>query len=213
MGSSGDTIFISVCLWGKLGHSAFSPPSGDSRGGAGRPPGPNAPPSAVPGPRTEDRAVRAMPPGYSLDITRYNRKSPTFYIAANASRRSWGGGPLCRHERDPCFTPRSRLPVPGSRRNDDGLWRQARTAAGQADSSALAVDSPGPLGRGGPRHPPHLSRVSALADAWGRALGLYEPDGSRGDLEEREDGGGGAWGRHLGLQGRGYTPLTRSQGP
>ena len=61
--------------------------------------------------------------------------------------------------------------------------------------------------------PPHLSRVSALADAWGRALGLYEPDGSRGDLEEREDGGGGAWGRHLGLQGRGYTPLTRSQGP
>jgi hypothetical protein len=27
-------------------------------------------------------------------------------------------------------------------------------AAGQADSSALAVDSPGPVGRGGPRNPP-----------------------------------------------------------
>jgi len=29
-----------------------------------------------------------------------------------------------------------------------------RRAAGQADSSALAVDSPGPLGRGSPRHAP-----------------------------------------------------------
>jgi hypothetical protein len=41
--------------------------------------------------------------------TRYNRKRSTSYIAANASRRSWGGRALCGHERDPC-------PSPGSRR-------------------------------------------------------------------------------------------------
>jgi len=59
---------------------------------ARRPPSPNAPPSAGHGPPTEDRAARAMPPRYSLDVTRYNGKSPTFYIAANASRRCRGGG-------------------------------------------------------------------------------------------------------------------------
>jgi len=64
----------------------------------------------------------------------------------------------------------------------------------QADSSALAVDSPGPLGRGGPRHPPHLSRVSALADIGGQAgAGRNRgPDGRRGDLEEKGGVGGPA---------------------
>ena len=58
--------------------------------------------------------MRAMPLRYSLDITRYNRKSSTSYIAANASRRSWGGRPLCRHERNPRSTPVAgcRFPVP-----------------------------------------------------------------------------------------------------
>jgi hypothetical protein len=71
---------------GKWGPSAFSPPFGAGRGGARRPPSPNAPPSAVPGPPTEDRAARAMPPRYSLDIPDTTEKVQRLNIAANASQ-------------------------------------------------------------------------------------------------------------------------------
>jgi len=61
--------------------------------------------------------------------------------------------------RNPKSAIRNAFPGPRSRRNDGGRWRQRRAVVGQADSSALAVDSPGPLGRGGPRHPPSSSFV------------------------------------------------------
>jgi len=52
--------------------------------GRKRPARPNPPPSAGPGPPAEARAGRAMPPRYTGHITRYNRKKPTSYTAANA---------------------------------------------------------------------------------------------------------------------------------
>jgi len=86
----------------------------------------------------------------------------------------------------------SRSPVPGprSRRNDDGLWRQARTAAGQADSSALAVDSPGPLGRGGPRHPPPSFSCVRLGGRLGAGAGP-----TRARRSPRRPGRKGGWRR------------------
>jgi hypothetical protein len=111
--------------------------------------------------------VRAMPPRYSLDIPRTTEKVQRANIAANASRRSWGGR---RWRRDGHSGRRVRpihRPWPFIA---PALW--AGVAGGIPPSSSCV-------------------RLGGRLRAGGR-WGNYEPDGRRGDLEEREGVGGPA---------------------